>query len=193
MSGRALTVVAVFGLSLLVGLPRAEAQRRRQPPAPPRAPAEGMWAVGGSAGVAAPTDDSLSTGFDLAGNVEGYLTSRVSVRAQVSGAWWDVVGRGFTGTVSPFVFDGNLVYNWEGGKVHPFVTGGVGAYHYGSHIDHGTDGGDTKFGGDFGGGVEVPSSRGARRSPARGSITPSARSTHRRQSSTARSGRSGRG
>jgi len=112
-----------------------------------------MWAVGGSAGVAAPTDDTLSAGFDLAGSVEGYLTSRVSVRAQVSGAWWDIVGRGFTGTVSPFVFDGNLVYNWEGGKVHPFVTGGVGAYHYGSHIDHGTDGGDTKFVGDFGGGV----------------------------------------
>jgi hypothetical protein len=112
-----------------------------------------MWAIGGSVGVAAPTDASLSSGFDLAGNV-GLSTSRVSVRGQVSGAWWDVVGRGFTGTISPFVFDGNLVYNWEGGKWHPFVTGGVGAYHYSSHIDHGTDGGDTKFGGDFGGGVE---------------------------------------
>jgi hypothetical protein len=154
MSGRALTVVAVFGLSLLVGLPRAEAQRRRQAPAPQRTPAEGMWAVGGSVGVAAPTDASLSNGFDLAGNVEGYLTSRVSVRGQLSGAWWDVVGRGFSGTISPFVFDGNLVYNWEGGKWHPYVTGGVGAYRYGSHIDGGTDGGDTKFGGDFGGGVE---------------------------------------
>ena len=84
MSGRALTVVAVFGLSLLAGLPRAEAQRRQ---APQRAPAQDMWAVGGSVGVALPTDETLSSGFDLAGNVEGYLTSRVSVRGQVSGAW----------------------------------------------------------------------------------------------------------
>jgi hypothetical protein len=151
-----------------------------------------MWAVGGSAGVAAPTDDSLSAGFDLAGNVEGYLTSRVSVRAQVSGAWWDIVGRGFTGTVSPFVFDGNLVYNWEGGKVHPFVTGGVGPTITAptsitkpmaatrSLAEISAAGSSTFF-------------RGARRSLARGSTMPSARSTHRRQSSTARSGRSGRG
>ena len=152
MSGRALTVV-VFGLSLLAGVPRAEAQRRQAPP-PRRAPAQDMWAVGGSAGVALPTDATLGSGFDLAGNVETYLTSRVSIRGQVSVAWWDVIGRGFTGSVTPVVFDGNLVYNWENGKWHPFVTGGAGAYHYGSHIDRGTDGGDTKFGGNFGGGIE---------------------------------------
>ena len=152
MTGRALTAVAVFGLSLLVGLPQAEAQRRA--PVPPRVPDEGMWAVGGSLGVALPNDASLSNGFDLAGNLEGYLTPRVSVRGQVSGAWWDIVGRGFSGTISPVVFDGNLVYNWEGGKWHPFVTGGAGVYHYRADINNGIDGSDTKFGGDFGGGVE---------------------------------------
>jgi len=78
----------------------------------------------------------------------GWLDAAKSA-AQVSGAWWDIVGRHFTGTVNPFVVDGNLVYNWEDGKWHPFVTGGVGLYHFNSHIDPSLEGGDTNFGGDF--------------------------------------------
>jgi hypothetical protein len=147
MRGRFFTSLVALAMLFSIGVTRAEAQRRR-------APAQGMWAVGGSVGVSAPNDASLGSGFDLAGNIEGYLTSRVSVRAQVSGSRWDIVGRHFTGTVSPFVVDGNIVYNWEGGKWHPFVTGGIGLYHFGSHIDPSLSGGDTNFGGDFGGGIE---------------------------------------
>jgi hypothetical protein len=119
-----------------------------------RAPAAGMWAVAGSIGASVPTDDSLDKGLDLAVDLEGYLTSRVSVRGQVGGSWWDIVGRTFTGTVKPVRLDGNLVYNWEGGVWHPYVTAGVGMYRYKSTIGSALEGSDTKAGVDLGGGIE---------------------------------------
>jgi hypothetical protein len=76
-----------------------------------RAPARGMWAVGGSIGAVVPADASLGNGLELAGNLEGYLTSRVSVRGQFGASWWDIVGRQFASTVKPMRFDGNIVYN----------------------------------------------------------------------------------
>src|SRR5262249_10226406 len=54
-----------------------------------RAPAPGMGAIGGSIGASLPRDPSLDKGLDLAVNIEGYLTSRVSVRGQLGGSWWD--------------------------------------------------------------------------------------------------------
>src|SRR5260370_42129779 len=57
-----------------------------------RTPAPGMWAVGGSAGASLPTDPSLNNGPDVAASLEGYLTSRVSVRGPTGGSWWDIIG-----------------------------------------------------------------------------------------------------
>ena len=139
-------VIVALGLSLSVDVSRAAAQRR--------APAKDMWAVGGSIGASVPTDPSLDNGLDVSGNIERYLTSRVSVRGQVGSAWWDIVGRHFTGTINPVFLDGNLVYNWEGGKWHPYVTGGVGLYHYRSRETLAPNGSDTTVGGDVGGGIE---------------------------------------
>ena len=150
MRSRFVPVVLAFGLSLSVGVTQAAAQRR----APARAPAKDMWAVGGSIGVSIPTDPSLDSGFDISGNIERYLTSRVSVRGQLGTAWWDIVGRHFTGTVNPVYLDGNLIYNWEGGKWHPYVTGGIGLYHFRSEESLAPNGSDTNFGGNVGGGIE---------------------------------------
>jgi hypothetical protein len=119
-----------------------------------RVPDAGMWAVGGSIGATVPADDSFQNGPELAGNIEGYLTPRVSVRAQVGAAWWDITGRGFTGSVKPFLVDGNLVYNWEGGAWHPYVTAGVGMYRFNSSINGAPGSSDTKAGLDLGGGIE---------------------------------------
>jgi hypothetical protein len=94
-----------------------------------------MWALGGSIGGSVPSDPSLGNGLELVGNVETYVTPRVSIRGQLGGGWSDIVGRGFTGTINPVFVDGNVVYNWEGGVWHPFVTGGVGIYHYRSLLD----------------------------------------------------------
>ena len=117
-------------------------------------PDAGTWAIGGSLGVSLPADPSLDTGLDVAGTVEGYLTPRVSVRGQLGGAWWDITGRHFTGTVKPLYLDGNLVYNWEGGALHPYVTAGVGMYKYRSTESGVVDGSDTKAGFNVGGGLE---------------------------------------
>lgn len=118
-----------------------------------RAPAKGMAAVTLSIGASKPTDDTLDNGFDLALSLDGYLTPRVSVRAQLGASWWDVQHRGFTGSVKPVRFDGNLVYNWEGGAWHPYVTAGPGVYHF-KATTGGVDGGDTKIGLNLGGGLE---------------------------------------
>jgi hypothetical protein len=119
-----------------------------------RAPSPGMWAIGGSIGVTVPSDASLDDGLEVAGNLEGYLTSRVSVRGQFGGSSWDIVGRGFTGSVKPVRLDGNIVYNWEGGVWHPYVTAGLGVYHYRSTISGALNGGDTDAGVNVGGGIE---------------------------------------
>src|SRR5262245_32390956 len=115
---RASQIAAAIALVATFGVRAASAQAR--------VPDTGMWAVGGSVGASGPSDASLQRGFEAAGNVEGYLTPRLSIRGQVGASSWDIVGRGFAGSITPLFADGNLVYNWEGGAIHPYVTGGVG-------------------------------------------------------------------
>jgi hypothetical protein len=93
-------------------------------------PDTGMIAVGASAGASIPSDGRLKNGVEIAANVEGYLTPRVSIRGQLGGTWQDFQGQSFTGTVKPMFFDGNIVYNWEGGAWHPYVTAGAGLYRF---------------------------------------------------------------
>jgi hypothetical protein len=151
MRSRVISMALAYGFILSLDVAPAAAQRR--------APARDMWAVGGSIGLSVPTDPSLDQGFDIAGNIERYLTSRVSVRGQIGTAWWDIVGRHFTGTVNPVYLDGNVVYNWEGGKWHPYVTGGIGMYRFRSDESLAPNGSDTNVGGNFGGGIEYFYSR----------------------------------
>jgi hypothetical protein len=141
--------VAALALVALVAAPAAAQDRDRRGPVP----APGMLAIGGSIGAAPPADPSFTDGLALTGNIEGYLSRRVSIRGQVDGAWWDITGRGFTGTVRPMAFDGNVVYNFEGGRIHPFVTGGAGVYHY-RFNEVPTRGSADKPGVDLGAGVE---------------------------------------
>src|SRR6516225_6836824 len=60
---------------LMVGAPHAYAQRR--------VPETGMWGLGGSIGAGVPSDPSLANGFEFAGNLERYVTPRVSIRGQL--------------------------------------------------------------------------------------------------------------
>jgi hypothetical protein len=157
---RARLIVLTLGLVMSVNAGPAAAQRRTPRTArttrttATRVPDSGMVAIGGSIGASLPTDASFKNGLELAGSVEGYVTPRVSVRGQLGATWWDITGRGFTGTVKPVFVDGNIVYNWEGGAVHPYVTAGLGLYHYNFDIPAGS-GSDNKLGADLGGGVEL--------------------------------------
>ena len=117
-------------------------------------PDAGTWAIAGSLCASLPAEPSLEKGLGLAGSIEGYLTPRVSVRGQLGSAWWDITGRHFTGTVKPLYLDGNLVYNWEGGALHPYVTAGIGVYNYGSKESGAADASDSKAGFNLGGGLE---------------------------------------
>lgn len=118
-----------------------------------RVPDRGMWGLSLEAGVAMPFDDALASGINLGAALEGYLTPRVSIRGQVAGPWFDIKGRPFEGSIRPMAFTGNVVYNWEHGKWHPFATGGIGLYRF-RFDENDFDSNDTKFGIDFGGGFE---------------------------------------
>jgi hypothetical protein len=144
MQLKGLYIVLTFALAFAAT--PASAQRR--------VPDTGMFGVGASIGATVPTDDSFKNGPEVAGNIEAYLTPRVSLRGQVGVAWWDITGRGFTGSVKPLRVDGNVVYNWEGGVWHPYLTAGAGLYRFNSAITGARDGSDTKAGADLGGGIE---------------------------------------
>jgi opacity protein-like surface antigen len=144
-----LIVTAIGGAIVLLATPAAAQQRAAQ------VPAEGMWGLGGSIGAAGPSDASLQNGFDFAGNIERYVTPRFSIRGQLGVTSWDIQGRGFGGSITPFFADANAVYNWEGGVVDPYVTGGIGVYHYHASETATQDQSDTKPGLNFGGGAEV--------------------------------------
>jgi hypothetical protein len=145
--------LTILSAALIVTIGAASAAAQQRPERLTPVPDAGTVAVGGSVGIAPPSEGSFTNGPALTFNVEGYLTPRVSLRGQISGAWWDITGRGFTGTVHPIALDGNIVYNWEGGAIHPFVTGGIGLYHYGFH-EGSTTGSANKLGLNLGGGVE---------------------------------------
>jgi Outer membrane protein beta-barrel domain len=110
-----------------------------------------MAGIGASVGAALPSESNLESGLELAGNLEGYLTPRLSIRGQLGTAWLDITGG--LAAVRPLFVDGNIVYNWEGGQWHPYVTGGVGYYRH--HVTHGSaSSNDNNAGFDLGAGFE---------------------------------------
>lgn len=155
---RSSVVLTAAALVLTIAAPAFAQQRQQARQARRPVPDKGMAAVGVSVGAALPNEPFFTNGWDLAANVEGYLTPRVSVRGQLSGAWWDIFGHTYSGTADPLVLDGNLVYNFEHGVWHPYLTGGVGMYHY-RFNEGSTTSSDTKAGFNLGGGVEFFLSR----------------------------------
>jgi hypothetical protein len=90
----------------------------------------------------------------ISGFYDYYLTPRVSIRPSV--AWFDsdINGSGIDSLRQvPVRFD--LNYNWEGGKWHPFVGTGLGAYMMQlRHNSQSVGDSETKLGLNVGGGVE---------------------------------------
>lgn len=105
--------------------------RRTTPPA-------GTWAGGVDAGFANPLGDE---DFDAEPTLNGYLeyfsTPHVSWRGMLGFASFDgpdVPGLG-ADDVDIISMNANVLYQWEGGTVHPFVTGGIGVYNYEADLD----------------------------------------------------------
>jgi hypothetical protein len=110
-------------------------------------------------GVFLPKEDVLTRGPAVEGFYEYYMTARDSVRV---GAGWlypkfDQQPNDGLREVRLAV---DLLHNWEGGAVHPFVGVGLGTYFL-QFRDHGQNSGDskTKLGGTLLGGAEFFASK----------------------------------
>lgn len=119
-----------------------------------RSPHTGSSAVGVDVGAFIPSDDVLDNALLVSVLLEHYVTPRVSLRTD-----FGLTDPSFRNNSSdslrqvPLRLDVN--YNWEGGKWHPFVGAGAGAYFL-RFKDDGRAIGETevKPGVNFGGGVE---------------------------------------
>ena len=142
--------VALVVMIVIVPSP-AWAQRRM-----PHADAN---AVGAEVGVFMPKQDGMSTGPDIQGTFEHYVSARNSVRLDVG---WMQPKRGNDSNVKmrQIRVAGDLVHNWEGGAIHPFVGAGLGVYFLQQRINGANAGdGTTKVGGTLFGGAEFFTSK----------------------------------
>jgi len=147
LSIRSLALVST--LALCIAAP-AQAQRREGG----RNPHQGSSAVLGEVGLFLPTQEGMTTGPAVDGAYEYYLTARNSLRLGVGWANPKLDREHSDGTRQVRV-GGDLVHNWEGGAIHPFVGAGAGSYFL-QPIDNGNSFGpsQTKFGARLLGGVE---------------------------------------
>ncbi|HET9264222.1 MAG TPA: outer membrane beta-barrel protein [Vicinamibacterales bacterium] len=120
-----------------------------------RIPRAESAAIGGDIGVFLPAADQLESGLALEGFYEYYLTARTSIR---TGLGWanPNFDREEEDSLRHFRIALDLVYNWEGGTIHPFVGAGLGIYFL-QLKDNGESIGDsdTKAGGTLFGGFEM--------------------------------------
>jgi hypothetical protein len=137
----------LIGAAVVLGFPAAVSAQGRMPH-------KDAGAVGGEVGVFLPREDGMTTGPAIEGFYEHYLTARDSLR----------VGAGWANPKEEANSDArmrqvriavDLLHNWEGGAVHPFVGAGLGTYFLQPRLN-GTNRGDsaTKLGGTLLGGVE---------------------------------------
>jgi hypothetical protein len=126
-----------------------------------RVPHEGSAAIGVDVGVFLPAADQFD--HSLVTNVlyEYYVTPRVSLRSGFGWANPSFKG-GAVDSLRQLPLRLDVDYNWEGGRWHPFVGSGVGAYFL-QFQQNGQTFGDTEtvFGLNAGGGVEYFFTRNA--------------------------------
>ncbi len=115
-------------------------------------PQGGTWAGGADLGLANPIgDDDFDADPMLDAYLEYFYTPHVSFRGMLGLMSFngpDVPGFG-SNDLDIAIVTANILYQWEGGTVHPFVTGGVGLYDY--NPDFGDD--NLELGINAGGGL----------------------------------------
>jgi outer membrane protein with beta-barrel domain len=124
-----------------------------------RVPATDSAAVSGEVGVFLPRQDGMKAGPTAEGFYEYYFEPRTSVRFGLGWAKPKFEGSG-DDSIRYIRVPVDVVYNWEGGAVHPFVGAGIGVYflqqkHNGDNVGDS----DTKLGGTIFGGVELFTAR----------------------------------
>jgi opacity protein-like surface antigen len=118
-----------------------------------RVPHKGTVAAGIEVGTFVPADDSFDSSLLVNGLYEYYVTPRVSLRTEVGWANPGLSRSAIELRQIPLRLD--LNYNWEGGRWHPFVGTGLGAYFLQVKNNNQPFGSsETKAGFNVGGGVE---------------------------------------
>lgn len=111
-------------------------------------------AFGGEIGAFVPQQDGMRTSPEISGFYEHYLTARNSLRAVVGWANPKLLDSTDHSTRQVRI-GGELIHNWEGGVIHPFVGAGLGAYFLQRRIAGNSVGnGGTELGGTLLGGME---------------------------------------
>lgn len=145
-------VLGVIVLGSCISLPGAAVAQERAPHA-------GSTAVGVDVGAFIPADAQFDNALVVNALLEYYLAPRVSLRTNF-GLTDPGFARESTDSLRQIPLRLDINYNWEGGKWHPFVGTGVGAYFLQAK-DNGRAFGEseTKPGFNVGGGVEYFTSR----------------------------------
>ena len=119
-----------------------------------RAPHAGSTAVGIDVGTFLPRESQLDNALIVNALLEYYVTPRVSLRTDF-GLTDPGFSRESTDSLRQIPLRLDVNYNWEGGKWHPFVGAGAGAYFL-QFKDNGEAFGksETKPGFNVGGGIE---------------------------------------
>ncbi len=136
----------MFAIAISILASPAWAQRR--------VPHKDSGAIGGEVGLFLPKQDGMDTGPTLEGFYEYYVDARDSVR--VGAGWAKPKAEGASDvSVRQVRIAVDLLHNWEGGSIHPFVGAGLGTYFLQTRAN-GHDVGDsqTKLGGTLIGGLE---------------------------------------
>jgi opacity protein-like surface antigen len=117
-------------------------------------PNQGQFAGGFDVGLFFPADDQFDSAAIWGGLLEGYVTRRVGIRGSlfVTSPEFE---RGNDENARQIRLGGDVIYNWEGGRMHPFFGAGMAA-HFLQFMDDGEDVGDseTELGFDVLGGLE---------------------------------------
>ena len=92
-----------------------------------RAPHTGSTAVGIDLGAFMPAENQFDNALIVNALLEYYVTPRVSLRTDF-GLTDPGLSRESTDSLRQIPLRLNVNYNWEGGKWHPFVGAGAGAY-----------------------------------------------------------------
>jgi len=139
-------------LITVFGLPSAAWAQRRMPHADANA-------LGVEVGFFVPRQSGMGTGPNIEGTFEHYISARDSVRVDVG--WMRAQQNNDSNkNVREVRVAGDLVHNWEGGAVHPFLGAGLGVYFVQPRVSGSNDGdGTTKFGGSILGGLEFFTSK----------------------------------
>lgn len=120
-------------------------------------PDTGMIAVGAEGGAFVPSEDFLEPGLTLEGSFEYYLGPRASLRLGLG--WTDLGFDSGNDSLRYIRIPFDLVYNWEGGTLHPFVGAGIGAYLLQFRPPGRRGGDESKLGATLFGGIELFNSR----------------------------------